>query len=93
MQDFYVISWAALAAVVAVLAAYRLTLGHREDFTVHLVGPEAGAIPKQQLLARRIHKVEIWGESLTILMAVYGLTLLAVFAYQLWVRGNQISFH
>ncbi len=91
--SFYVISWALLAVVVAVLATYRLALGHREDVTVHLVGPEAGLIPEQTHLAARIHKVEVWGQSLTIIMAVYGLTLLAIWAYRIWETGNQVSFH
>ena len=91
--SFYVMSWALLAIVVAVLAAYRLALGHKEDVTVHLAGPEAGLIPQQTNLATRIHKVEIWGQSLTIILAVYGLTLLAIWAYQIWQHGNQISFH
>jgi hypothetical protein len=92
-MSFYVISWALLAIVVAVLAVYRLALGHREDVTVHLVGPEASLIPNQAHLAVRIRKVEVWGQTLTVILAVYGLTLLAIWAYQIWQNGNQISFH
>lgn len=91
--SFYIISWALLAVVVAILAVYRLSLGHHEDVMVHLTGPEASLIPDQTHLATRMRKVEVWGQTLTVIMAVYGLTLLAVWAYKVWQSGNQISFH
>jgi hypothetical protein len=90
---FYMISWALLAIVVAVLAAYRLSLSHREDDTLHLAVPEASLIPQQTHLAARIHKIEVWGKTLTVIMAVYGLTLLAFWVYKVWQSGSQISFH
>jgi hypothetical protein len=91
--SFYLISWAALAVVVLVLAVYRISLGRHDDVVVHLAGPEAGLISQQTHMAARMRKVEVWGQSLTAVMALYGLTLLAIWAYQMWERGNQISFH
>jgi len=91
--SLYLISWALLAVVVVILAVYRLSLGHHEDVVVHLAGPEASLIPEQTHLAARMHKVEVWGQTLTVIMAVYGLTLLAVWAYKVWESGSQISFH
>jgi hypothetical protein len=91
--SFYLISWAVLAVVVAVLAVYRISLGRHDDVMVHLAGPEASLIPQQAHLATRMRKVEVWGQTLTAVMAVYGLTLLAIWAYRAWESGNQISFH
>lgn len=91
--SFYLISWAVLAVVVGVLAVYRVSLGRREDVMVHLAGPEAGLIPQQTKMATRIHKIEVWGKTLTVIMALYGLTLLATWVHTIWQHGNQVSFH
>jgi hypothetical protein len=91
--SFYLVSWAVLAVAVGVLAVYRASLGRHEDAMLHLSAPEAALIPGQTHMAVRMRKVEIWGKSLTVIAAVYGLTLLAIWAYEMWERGNQVSFH
>jgi len=84
---FYLVAWAALALVVLVLAGYRLSLSHQESDTLHLAAGEASLIPAQNALAARIKVVSRWGETLTIIVIVYGLVLLAQYGYGLWTSG------
>jgi hypothetical protein len=93
MGLYYIVGWALLAIVVLVLAAYRISLDHREDDVLHLATTEAGMVGQQSVLAAKIKKVTRWGEALTVLAVVYGVTLLAVWAYRAWEQSNQIQFH
>ena len=90
---YYVVGWAALAVVVLVLAVYRISLDHREDDILHLSATEAGMLSQQNVLAGKIRRVSRWGETLTVLAVVYGVTLLALWAYRAWEQSNQIQFH
>ena len=85
----YFVIWGALALVVLTLAVYRILLDHREENFIHLTGTEAGLVPVQRQLAGRIKTVSRWGETLTIVLAVYGLTLVAILGYHAWLQAYQ----
>jgi len=85
----YFAIWGALALVVLTLAVYRIMLDHREDNVVHLTGTEAGLVPMQAQLAGKIKTVSRWGETLTIVLAVYGLILVAIWGYHAWLQAYQ----
>ena len=74
--------WAAMAVVVAILAAYRLFIGRREEDTVHLAESEIGEIAEQSQIARRIDWADRWGKILTAVTVVYGVVLAVVYIYR-----------
>ncbi|HEV2177564.1 MAG TPA: hypothetical protein VGW33_10260 [Terriglobia bacterium] len=88
----YVYGWGVLAVCVLIIAIYRLAVGAHEDQTLHLYH-NVGAVASQQKLARRVSVADRWGELLTIALVVYGLALLGVYFYHLWLKSYQIQFH
>jgi hypothetical protein len=86
----YLYTWTALALVVLALAAYRISLGSHEDLVLH-VAKGGGALPAaQQARSRKIGWLDRWGPALTVLVVLYGLTLLGVYFYHVWFSGYQI---
>jgi hypothetical protein len=77
-----VISWLVLGVCVAVLALYRKLVSSREDDFLHLASGQSHLISKQTDLSQRLQKIDFWGKTLTIVLAVYGLALLGIFIYQ-----------
>jgi hypothetical protein len=77
-----VIVWTVLGAVTLALALYRKILAMREDPYVHLDEGEQRLIPSQVAGFRRIGAVDRWGITLTIVTAVFGLGLAALYLYQ-----------
>lgn len=86
-SSFYFIAWGILVLAVVALAGYRLSLSHRESDVLHLATSEGGMISGQTELASRIKVVSRWGAGLTIVVAAYGLVLLAEYGYSLWTQG------
>ena len=78
----FVISWLVLGVCVAALALYRKFVSSREDDIVHLASGESQFVSKQTDLAQRLQKLDFWGKTLTIVLAVYGLVLLGIFIYR-----------
>ena len=83
----YLVFWAALGVSVLALAIYRNVLGLHDP--VGHISPESGVteVTKNRLLTRE-RKVEIWGQSLTILLVVYGLVLVAVYLNHVMAQGG-----
>jgi hypothetical protein len=85
----YLLTWIVLAAVVVVLAAYRYSLVRHEDATLDVL--ESGhAAREQSAVYRKAHTIELWGRPLTVVVILYGLALVAVYAYQVWSVGGQV---
>ena len=85
----YQLTWIVLATVVVGLAAYRYTLVRHEDATLDVL--ESGhAAREQSAVYRKANAVERWGKPLTVVVIVYGLALVAVYAYQVWLVGGQV---
>ncbi len=78
----FVIAWLVLGICVGALAVYRKLLASREDDMVHLVSGGSNTLSKQVNMAQRLQKIEFWGKTLTIVLAVYGLVLLGIFIYR-----------
>ena len=79
------IVWAALTLVLIGLALFRKFEAHfHEDDLLHLAEGEERMIPNQVATARLLDRIDGWGKTLTVVDAVFGLTLLAVFLYNAW---------
>lgn len=77
----YAIFWAVLALVVLTLIVYRKSVSSREDDSIHL----EGTMPAEQVaLAHRLALIDRWGKSLTVVVAVLGVVLGAIYMYQVW---------
>jgi heme/copper-type cytochrome/quinol oxidase subunit 2 len=77
----YAIFWGVLAIVVVFLIIYRKQISSHEDDSIHL----EGSVPTQQVaLANRLASIDRWGKTLTIVVAVYGVALAAIYLYQVW---------
>ena len=82
-------SWIALACAVLILAVYRHRLSSHEDDTLHVSDAQASQITKQAIAAQRLAVIDRWGKLLTVIAAVYGLALGALYTYQMWVEGSR----
>ena len=77
----YAIFWGVLAIVVVFLIIYRKQIASHEDDSIHL----EGSVPTEQVaLAHRLESIDRWGKTLTIVVAVYGVALAAIYLYQVW---------
>ncbi|HTV56915.1 MAG TPA: hypothetical protein VMI06_18630 [Terriglobia bacterium] len=83
----YIFTWAVLAIVVLGLAVRRWMLGRHADETLHLADSEARLVAQQVSVGRSIRVVDRWGEWLTVVVVLYGLTLLGIYVYAIWVAG------
>ncbi len=90
-MNAYLWSWAALAIVVLILAVYRVAVGSHEDQTLHLHQSEGALIATQQKLSRKVTAADRLGILLTALLAVYGLVLLSIYLYHVWLKSAQIQ--
>jgi hypothetical protein len=78
----FVIVWAALALITALLIVWRTMLGFNEDDSLHLT---AGELPMERAQITKTHRLEFvehWGKILSVVTAAYGLALLCLFAYR-----------
>lgn len=77
----YAVFWGVLAIVVVVLIIYRKSVSSQEDDSLHL----EGNMPSEQVsLAHRLAMIDRWGKTLTVVVAVYGVALAAIYMYQIW---------
>jgi hypothetical protein len=77
----YAIFWGVLAIVVVSLIIYRKSVTSREDDSIHL---EGSAPAEQAILAHRVELIDRWGKTLTVVVALYGVALAAIYLYQVW---------
>ena len=85
------IVWSSLTLVLIGLALYRKFEAHfHEDDLLHLAEGEARYIPNQVANTRLLDKLDSWGKTLTVVDAVFGLTLLAIFLYNAWQESIKI---
>ena len=63
------------------LALYRKFISMHEDDFVHLADPDGKVVAQQLTTAEKIHKIDVFGETLTILTAVAGLVVIGVYVY------------
>jgi hypothetical protein len=78
----YIVLWSILGLLVLGLALYRkLVTTHQEDDLVHLSQGEERLIPHQVAVNTKIHKIDRWGEVLTVVTVIGGLAIAAAYLY------------
>ena len=86
---FVVAIWSVLGAATLALAVYRLIfVTHNEEDILRLAPGEELEAQKQASLARKMTGIDRWGETMTVIFAVFGLTLATVYLYQAWQSPN-----
>ncbi len=78
-----VVSWAVLATAVLVLAFYRRAVANKEDDYLHV---NADVAAQQTAVAKKLEAIDRWGKILTIVAAVFGLIIIALFMYNGWMH-------
>ena len=79
------------AVGVIVLAAYRKHLANQEFDTIHIAAGEESLVPKQEALAARLTKIDRWGISLTVVLAVYVLTIAVIYCMRVWQTTGKLA--
>lgn len=79
----WVVSWAVLATAVLVLAFYRRAVANKEDDYLHV---DAAVAAQQTALAKRLEQIDKWGKILTVIAALFGLLVIALFMYNGWMH-------
>ena len=81
--------WAVLGAATLALAVYRMVfVAHNEEDVLKLGPGEERAARHQDVVARRVRGIDRWGETMTVIFAVIGLGLAALYLYQAWESPN-----
>jgi hypothetical protein len=88
-MTIYVAVWGVLALVVLALAIYRNLLGIHEG-ALHISGGAASLSNVQRLEIKKEETTERWGERLTVVVALYGLVLAAVYLYEVAANGSRM---
>lgn len=83
----YIYAWSVLFVIVLGLAVRRMMVARHDDETLHLADKEAALINQQAVTARRIRTIDRWGQWFTVAAVLYGLALLVVYLYGVWVAG------
>lgn len=86
----YVVTWASLAVVVAVLAIYRNMMASHEDETIHVLDGDTPQIAAQVKLSHKLEVVERWGKILTAIVVIYGLGIASMYLYYVWQQGGKL---
>ena len=74
--------WVALLVLVAIAMAYRYWMDHRHEHeTIHLHDADAPVIADQMTISRKLHWIDVWGKTLTVVAVIYGLALAAYYIY------------
>jgi hypothetical protein len=84
----YAIAWAVLAAVVIGLAIARMFVAGKEDDSLHVSDASAVAMTEQKATFAKLDSIDKWGKVTTVAAAVFGLALLGVYIYSLWMEGS-----
>jgi hypothetical protein len=74
-------AWAALVAIVLLLALYRLLYTRGMYTVLHVRRSELSLIPEQILHDRRLERIDNWGQILTVDALIFGLLLAIVYLY------------
>jgi hypothetical protein len=60
----------------------------KEDDLIHIEDWKQNLVPQQAMMARKIDTIDRWGETLTVLTALGGLVLAAMYLYDAWQRSQ-----
>ncbi len=73
---------AAMMGATAFIAVYRWIVARKEDDFLHIDDPNGQLVANQRHVARALTTVDHVGITLTIVTALYGLALVAMFLYE-----------
>jgi len=80
--------WGLMAVSVAVLAVMRKMAAKGESDVLH---PDDKAFEDRQMsIAQRLEKIDHWGKIVTVVTVVYGLCVLSVHLYNVWLQGQTV---
>jgi hypothetical protein len=85
----FVALWGLMAAGVIVLAVLRKMAAKGENEMIR-VGDKAFT-DQQAAIAGRLDKIDRWGKIVTAVAVVYGLVLLVIHLYNVWMQGQTIQ--
>ena len=77
--------WVVLAATVLFMISYRWWIAKDEDDTLHLRVSDVGVVSRQSVTARKLEYIDHWGKILTVVALFYGLVIVSVAIYRVWV--------
>jgi hypothetical protein len=77
----YIVTWAALTAVVVFLAIYRRRIDSRVDENLHVLDSDAPAVSTQEDVAKKLAIIDRWGKVLTVISVLYLLGIVAAYIY------------
>lgn len=83
----YVIVWICMGAGTLGLALYRKLLANREDDRLHVDAWQAPQVTQQETMAHKLHMVDRYGETLSVLTVLGGLVLGIAYLYVALARG------
>jgi hypothetical protein len=78
----YIMLWCLLALVVLSLALFRKLTSMREDALIHIGPGEERLIPKQVEMTNKLHTIDAWGKTLTVIVIAGGLLLAGIYLYK-----------
>jgi hypothetical protein len=76
--------WAVLATVLVFLALYRRRIYLKSDEVLHVLDAEAPLVSNQAEIGKRLEKIDLWGKTLTVIVALYGLGIAGWYLYSLF---------
>ncbi|HOL71582.1 MAG TPA: hypothetical protein PLA43_13820 [Bryobacteraceae bacterium] len=80
----HLVIWGVLATVVVFLAIYRRRLQGKTDQLLHVLDAEASQITAQAEVAKKLDKVDFWGKTLTVIVALYALAIAGMYLYKMF---------
>ncbi len=83
-----VVVFVILALATAGLALYRKFISAGEEDLIHLGPGEEQQIPGQVALAEKLKAIDRWGKTFTVLTAVAGVAMLAIYLYRAFLLHN-----
>ncbi len=79
-----------LVMIVAGMIVWRKVVSRNEDDQLHVLHSEV-LVPQQAVVANKLDVIDKWGKLLTVVAAVVGLALGALWIYQIWVQGSSTA--
>ena len=83
-MTYFVILEIAVGVATIALALYRKFLSVHDESYVHLGPGEEVLIPRQVRMARKLHRLDQWGEAMTVLTAAGGILLAVLYLVRAW---------
>lgn len=83
----YMIVWICLGVATLSLALYRKLLANKEDDCLHIDAWQEPKVAQQVTVARKLHTVDLYGETLSVVTVLGGLILGIAYVYVALTRA------